>query len=153
AQRLFREKCTGVAWEVMQSEIFLLRCLYYLGEVKEITRRLPLALQEARTLGNRLGASQLPSGDIVIYSLARDDVEGARAQSAEAFANWSHEASHLAYHHELLGSVHIDLYAGQGQAAIERVHRRSSESQRAALTRVQVLRAQLYDLRGRAALA
>src|SRR5262249_49610096 len=136
ALKLFREKCTGVPWEVMQCEIFMLRCLYFLGEIKEITRRLPRALQEARSLGNLYGASQVPAGEMVIHSLARDDVEGARAEAAEAFANWSQEGTHLIDHLEMLGRAHIDLYAGQAQAALHYVHERWDDLHRAMFMRV-----------------
>ena len=42
ADLVFRNRCTGVAWELDTAEVFSHLCLYFLGEAAELSRRCPL---------------------------------------------------------------------------------------------------------------
>src|SRR5205085_317987 len=44
AAELLRERCTGVAWELITAQRFLLGSLQFLGEVGELVRRVALLL-------------------------------------------------------------------------------------------------------------
>src|SRR6266542_776686 len=45
---ILRERCTGVSWELETTQIITFRALYYLGQVRELSHRLPTLLAEAR---------------------------------------------------------------------------------------------------------
>ncbi len=54
AEAIFRDRCTGVVWEVVTAQSFAQWSLFFLGEVAELAARLPRQLQEARERGDRL---------------------------------------------------------------------------------------------------
>ena len=62
AEALFRERCTGVAWEINTAVAYSLGSLLYLGEAGELSRRVPLRLEEARERGDLYAAVDFGAG-------------------------------------------------------------------------------------------
>ena len=81
AEAMLRERCTGVFWEIMSAQLFQLASLFYLGEVKELSRRLPALLKEAVERGDLLRATFLRIGYCShVAWLAADDPARAREE-------------------------------------------------------------------------
>ena len=52
ATEIFRDQCSGVAWEMATTAVYSLWSLHYLGEVGELARRVPLFVRDARARGD-----------------------------------------------------------------------------------------------------
>jgi hypothetical protein len=153
AEAIFRERCTGVTWELDTAHSFSLWSLFFRGEVAEITARLPTLLQEAQERGDLYAATNLGTFVGHVTWLAADDPEGAQRDLGEVMAHWSRQGFHVQHLTGLMGQLQIDLYRGAGAAAWERITREWPALARSLFLRVQVVRIFMWDLRARSALA
>ena len=153
AETIFRDQCTGVAWELDTANAFALWGLSHLGEVAELSRRWPILLMQARERGDLYAAMNLSTYLMSVVRLAADDPETARAELEETMAQWSREGYHVQHNDALWAAVQIELYCGGGRMAWELIRQSWPALQRSLLLRVQFIRTSMYFLRGRAALA
>jgi serine/threonine protein kinase len=153
AEAVFRARCTGVAWELDTAHSFSLWSLFFLGEVAEITRRLPTLLQEARERGDLYAATNLGTFVGHVTWLADDDPEGAQRDLGAVMERWSRQGFHVQHLTGLMGQLQIDLYRGAGPAAWERITNAWPALARSLFLRVQVVRIFMWHLRARSALA
>jgi eukaryotic-like serine/threonine-protein kinase len=153
ATAIFRERCTGVAWEVSSSQLFSLWSLFYLGDLGEIARRVGPYVHEANERGDLYAAASFRTGLTNVALLVRDDVKGAREQVRDVLAQWSRRGFHFEHYWSLLAQGIIDLYDGSGREAYERIARQWKDLQRALLLRIQQVRVEATHLRARSALA
>jgi serine/threonine protein kinase len=153
AEAIFRERCTGVAWELDTAHSFSLWSLFFLGEVAEITHRLPALLQEARERGDLYAATNLGTFVGHVTWLAADDPEGAQRDLGAVMECWSRQGFHVQHLTGLMGQLQIDLYRGAGTAAWERITGAWPALARSLFLRVQVVRIFMWHLRARSALA
>jgi hypothetical protein len=152
AEVMLREQCTGTAWEMTSAHSFLLRSLTFLGEIREVTRRMPMLVAAALDRGNLYATTELRTRTNLVW-LAADDPEGARREITEAMRRWSHGAFHRQHYNLLLGQAEISLYNGEGKAAWERVTGEWPALSSSLLLRLQILRVEATHLRARCALA
>ena len=152
AEQLLRERCTGVLWELTTSQTFLMSSLVYLGELGEVTRRLPAVLAAAQERGNLLAATEMRTRQHIGW-LAMDQAGEARRQVGEALTRWSHTGFHRQHYNSLLALTNIDLYDGDAAAAWQRLEEQWPRLTTSMLPRIQVLRAEATHLRARGALA
>lgn len=152
AEKILREQCTGVAWELTSAQSFLLGCLVFLGEMREVSRRLPGLLAAARERGNLYAATELRTRTNLVW-LAADDPDRARREVTEAMRQWSHRGFHRQHYNSLLALIQISLYTGDGAAAWERVRAEWPALARSLLLRIQILRVEAMHLEARSALA
>jgi eukaryotic-like serine/threonine-protein kinase len=153
SERVFRERCKGVAWEIATTHIFEATALYYLGELRTLSERTPAYLREAIERGDFYAASDLQTGVHVVPRLCADDVDGARALLAEEKGRWSKDGFHLQHWNQLLGETLADLYTGDGVEAYARVRERWPALQRSLVLQVQLIHVEARMLRACAALA
>jgi hypothetical protein len=152
AERMLRERCTGMMWELTTSQSFLLSSLIYLGELEEVGRRLPLMLADALERGNLLAATEARAQANFGW-LAMDDVARAQAELDEALRTWSHEGFHRQHQSALISQANIELYTGRPDAAWRRVAGHWGPLRRSLLLQVQIIRAEAHLLFARCALA
>ena len=152
AERMLREQCTGMMWELTTSQSFLLSSLIYVGELREASRRLPLMLADALERGNLLAATEARTRANFVW-LAMDDVARAQAALDEALRTWSHQGFHRQHYNALISQANIALYTGDPAAAWRRVAGQWGALRRSLLLQVQILRAESHFLFGRCALA
>ena len=74
---ILRDQCTGVTWEITIANRFMLTALLYLGDVVEVSRRVPQLLSAALEQGNLFAATDLRTRLNAIW-LAADDPDRAR---------------------------------------------------------------------------
>jgi serine/threonine protein kinase len=153
AEAIFRDRCTGVAWELDTAHSFSNWSLFFLGEVAELTRRLPLLLQEARERGDLYAATNLGTFVGHLTWLAADDPQGAERDMHAVMALWSHQGFHVQHLTGLMGRIQIALYRGDGAAAWRIISREWQDLKRSLFLRVQTVRLFMRDLRARSALA
>ncbi|HEX5102223.1 MAG TPA: hypothetical protein VFV87_00325, partial [Pirellulaceae bacterium] len=153
AEAVFRDHCTGVAWELDTAHSFANWSLFFLGEVAELTRRLPILLQEARERGDLYSATNLGTFVGHLTWLAADDPEGAEHDMHQVMALWSHRGFHVQHLTGLMGRIQIALYQGDGAKAWQIVTSEWPDLERSLFLRVQTVRLFMRDLRARSALA
>ena len=153
AERVFREQSTGLVWEVNTAQTFASSSLYYLGDFAELARRVPVRLREARERGDLYAAADVAAGRPIVAWLMEEDVSGAQQAIREAMASWSATGFHLQRYFGLFAEVQVDLYAGHGLDALQRVTARWRALARSMVLRVQVIRLEAFHLRARCALA
>jgi hypothetical protein len=153
AEQIFRDRCTGVAWELDTAHVFRLWSLFYLGELAEMSRRSDLLLQEARQRGDLYAATHIGAFTGPIARLAAGDPDGARQLLDESLRQWCPEGFHLQHLTALMCWTYLDLYAGAGASASQRLTGQWPAIVRSHFLGAQTLRVLLWDLRARSALA
>jgi hypothetical protein len=151
AESIFRDRCTGVAWEMSAAQTFSLWSLLWLGEIREYARRVAALVLEAQERGDlfAMTAFLLPRGQ---YEMpAADRVDEGRRGVDEAMRRWSREGFQLPHWWEVFALGALDLYEG-GDRCERRVAERAPELAGSMLLRIQVLRIEWMHLRARAAL-
>jgi hypothetical protein len=152
AELIFRTRCTGVVGEINSSQLFAMSALWFLGELRELGRRVPLGVAEALERGDLYALINFRTGVNMTWLIKDEAAEGRRVV-VDAMARWSHSGVHLQHYFELFSLAQNDLYCGDGKAALRRVLACWRPFVRALLMRIEYVRLILTELRGRAALA
>jgi eukaryotic-like serine/threonine-protein kinase len=153
AEAVFRDSCTGVAWELDTAHAYALWALSHLGRWAELARRFPALITEARERGDLYAAMNLSTYIQSIVRLAADEPELAREETGRMLGRWSRQGYHVQHNDQVWASVQIDLYLGDGAAAWERIIGHWPTLSASLLMRVQFIRVAMLGLRARCALA
>ncbi len=152
AAEVLRDRCTGVTWEVTIAHRFWLSSLLYQGELREISRRVPILKAAALAQGNLFASTDLRTRMNLIW-LAADDPDMARAEVIDAISDWSHEGFHLQHYSSLTALVQIELYTGDTEVAWKHIEGQWKALGKSMLMRNQILRIDAMYLRARTALS
>jgi serine/threonine protein kinase len=152
AHGILSERCTGVAQEQDTARVYALMALLYLGEVAELSRRLPPLLQDAEARGDLFAAIRLRTRVATVASLAADQPERAARETREAIGRWSDQGFHVQHYQALWSLTQAALYSGDGAAAGELLRERWPDLRRSMLLRVQFAHVELLALRANSAL-
>jgi tetratricopeptide (TPR) repeat protein len=153
AEAIFRERCTGVIWELDTARAFHLYSLFYLGEIAELSRRVPRFVQEAQARGNLYALATLGTFVRPCVRLAADDVEGARRELDELMSQWSRQGYHLQHSQWMIENVDFHLYQGNPDAAVQCLTEHWPALTKSLLLRTQHLRTIIIHLHARCMLA
>lgn len=155
AEELLRVRCSGlgVAFLRVSVELYRLGALLHTGELRELARRLPPLLEDARERGDVYASTHLRSSIAAFVQLCRGDPAAARREARAAIEAWPHRGTHMPHFFDVLAQAQIDLYEGAPAAAHARVSRAFATLRRAMLLRVQFVRIKMLELRARTALA
>ena len=149
---ILRDQCTGVTWEITIANRFMLTSLLYLGEVVEVSRRVPQLLSAALEQGNLFAATDLRTRLNAIW-LADDDPDRARDEVIAAMTSWPRKGFHLQHYTSLVALAQIELYTGDYEVAWKHIEGQLKPLEKSMLLRIQGLRVDAMQLRGRLALA
>jgi hypothetical protein len=152
ASEVLRDRCTGVTWELTVANRYRLSSLLYLGELAEVSRRVPALLSTALEQGNIFAAMDLRTRLNLIW-LAVDDPDKARADVIEALKSWPHEGFHLQHYVSLHALTQIELYTGDFEVAWKHVEGQWLALEDSLMLRTPAVRVEAMQLRARAALA
>jgi serine/threonine protein kinase/tetratricopeptide (TPR) repeat protein len=150
---ILRERCSGVAFEIDTTDIFILSALNHLGEWKALSARLRSVVQGARARGDLYAEnhSRLEMGWIV--DLAADMPDEARRSLDEALARCSQEEGFQMQHGlHLMGAAAIHLYRGEPEKALRLFERHWGDLQRSFMLEIPMAHMGLLDLRARSAI-
>jgi hypothetical protein len=153
AETIFRGSCTGAVWELDTTHRFLLRVLVYMGEIGELTRRLPLLLKEAEERDDLYAVINIGLMAGTFVWLAADDPQRAHDAAAANIARWSRQGFHVQHMDHMYDEAQIDLYRGEGRLAWDRLNDRWPQVAESHFYRVQQVRVYMGVLRARTALA
>ena len=137
----------GAAWEISNANIFSLWSLWNLGSVKELMRRVPLLLKEARERGDLLLETTARIGRLNVVWLAADDPTRAGHEVVDAMSRWSHDYVHQQHYYAGLAEARIALYTGNAGKGLELIEALWPRVAGAFLLKIQSLRAELTHLR------
>ena len=126
--------------------------MIYLGEIAEVSRRVPVMLAAALEQGNVFAATDLRTRLNLIW-LAADDPDRAREEAIEALKAWPHEGFHLQHYSAMLALAQIELYTGDTEVVWKHLKVQWPALENSLLLRIQVLRIEAMHLLARAALA
>ena len=152
AERVFRDECSGVPWEVATTDMVTAWSLFYTGRVRELSARLPATLSAAEQRRDLYAQANLTTSTTWVM-LAADDVAGARAYPVAVMARWSRTAFHLQHYVALLAETHVDRYDGRGVEAYDRFARSFGALEGSQLLRAQANRIVAHYERGLSAIA
>jgi hypothetical protein len=153
AEPLLQECASGNAWELDTTYLYHLLALFYLGEIKELSTRLPIVLRAAHERDDLTAATNLRTRTAYIMHLAADNPTQAREEVRQGMARWARDGFHAQHSWELYACGEIDLYTGRGPEAWNYVTGRWPALRRSLLLRIQAVRIESLYLRARAALA
>jgi eukaryotic-like serine/threonine-protein kinase len=153
AERILREQCTGVAWELTTGHVFRTDALFYLGEVGELADVVPALTKEADTRGDYYGATTLRLSNMNFAWLVGDDVAAAREATEVAMGRWTGNGYLAQNYYDLLARTNLDLYAGNEEAGLQQVEQQWGALKSSLFLRVQVIRIEALHMRARALLA
>ncbi len=152
AAEVLRDQCTGVTWELTIAHRFMLSSLMSLGEMVEVSRRVPQLLAAALEQGNLFAATDLRTRMNPIW-LAADDPDRARDEVISALTAWPREGFHLQHYSSLVALAQIELYTGDYEVAWRHIEGQIKPLEKSMLLRIQGLRIEARFLRARLALA
>jgi hypothetical protein len=127
--------------------------LAYLGDLPELSLRLPRLLKEARERDDVFAETGLLLGLPNMVWLAVDRPDEADDQVASAMRRWTSAGFHSQHYFALVARVQTALYRGDGRAALRLLEAAWPKLDSAMLLRLQTIRIELHHLRARAALA
>ena len=149
---ILRDQCTGVTWEITIANRFMLTALLYLGDVVEVSRRVPQLLSAALEQGNLFAATDLRTRLNAIW-LAADDPDRARDEVIAAMTSWPRKGFHLQHYTSLVALAQIEVYTGDYEVAWKHIEGQLKPLEKSMLLRIQGLRIDAMQVRGRLALA
>jgi len=152
AEELFRTRCKGVAWETNTAKAYEMASLMYLGEIAELTRRVPERLREARERGDLYAEADVAAGRPTFVWLASDKPDEARQLIADSMKKWSHLDFHFQHYVAMVAQAQIDLYVGDGERARRLLDRNEASLRKSLMLRIQHVRVEYLFLHGRIAL-
>jgi eukaryotic-like serine/threonine-protein kinase len=153
AIEVFRNRCTGVTWELDTASAFAFWSLWFRGELAEMIRRFPILVKEAHERGDRLAEANYTTFGGPFVWLAADDPEGAREALTSVMGAWSRQDFHVQHFTTLTASAQIELYRGDGRAAWQHIVEQWPAMASSALLHVECVRIFMVHLRARCALA
>lgn len=153
AEQLLRDAGLGVSWEAASARLFSIWSLFYLGELSELSTRVPGLIHEAQSRGDRYAVTSLSVGLSNVALLAADRPAHARATVHTAMADWKTTHFHFQHYWALLSEGLISLYEGTPQPALDALLKAWPLLERTQLLRIENVRIEALSLRGRLALA
>ena len=160
ARKLFKEaeenlatRCVGVAYELASMRVFLFREMFYAGELDDLVPRLAIRMREAEQREDGYAQMNFRSNATVYLALARDDVPAASADLRWIEEHLPSRVYHLQHVHYLMALGHTLLFEGRARAARAAFEAHQRALRRSLLMRVQAIRVNHRELRGRVCLA
>ncbi len=141
AEEIFRQRCTGVTWERDNAQLFSIGSLFFLGEIKELSRRLPLLIHEADDRGDLYGQANLRIGFGFSHFvwLAADDPEHGEAELNAALSAWPLATYNLQQFWVRGGQTDIALYRGDDMRSWTRIPKPWRSMSRSFVRHIQIL--------------
>jgi hypothetical protein len=153
AEAIFEQRPVMASWELTSARMLSIGSHFYDGDVRVIRRRVPELVREAEGRGDIYAATCLRLGACNSAWLVDDESDEARRQLRAADANWHYEGVHMQECWSLSAWIHLDLYEGDVEQASARLRRAWGPIARSFVMRFERLRAELFWLQGRVALA
>ncbi len=155
AEGILRDHGVGVHWELDLVKFFITAAAWYLGDFRELLRRMTMYLREVDERGNVYARRGLLGGRANLSWLVLDRPEEARARALSVTPPpiLAGQKAQLAHFYHAQTHALIDLYEGDGGAAHERIEAGAEQARSGMLMRIQSIRIESMSLRARALVA
>jgi hypothetical protein len=150
---MFRDTCSGVAWEIDAAHTFALWSLICLGEVGEIRRRRERLAREAHSRGDLFLLTNLNTFLLAYDRAGADQASEGCREIQQTMEGWSRENFDVQHHNRVLGESLLSLYLENGVAAWRCAHDQWSRYRESMLIHIQQVRIDVSQTRGRGAVA
>jgi len=148
-----RTTCSGASWEINMARFWPLRCLYYLGRMRELRRRAPEFVDDADARGDLYASTDVRVSSVAACRLVLGDWREAAAEVERALARWSRREFDVKHFYGMVTTVDALLYGGDVRAALAYCVDREALYRRSGMRRLETIRCQTRCARARAALA
>jgi hypothetical protein len=152
AEAIFAER-PGAAFELAAARAFMVWAAMMRGRFREVLGRVPEFVAEAEKRGDLFAATYQMTSFSNVAWLSRDDVPEARRMLALAESRWPSKDFDVPRYSNMVAAAHIELYAGRGLAAHERIRRDWAQLRFGVAFRAQITRFGMRFVRGLSALA
>ena len=152
AETTFRTGCVGVIWELATLHHFRVWTFAFRGAYAEMMSYGHRVLDEARERNDLYTPGTIGMFVEPIGRLLADDPDGSRHALEEVARRWTHRGLSLQRVMEHMQSTFIDLYAGDGKRAWDRLNQWWPELRAAHLLRLEQMRIQMFHLRAACAI-
>jgi hypothetical protein len=151
-ERILRNECSEVPWELNVVRVWGARSLQYMGNHRELARRMPGLLEECRQRGNLYGEVSLLLSVQPHVLVAQGDPHGALQAVLEGQRRWPADGFHVQHYHGLISRVTIALYDEHPREAYERASEALAGVHSSLLQRIQFVRVVTHAACGLAAI-
>ena len=153
AEQLFRNHCTGVAWERDTGHNFALWALWQMGQLAELKRRWTVLLREAQERGDLYATITLTTFPMTIIKLAANQQPDSEAELEARLSRRGGQPFNLQHSNAFDSLIYLDLYRGDLTRAWVRLNTIWPQYAHSLLFRIQLTRIQMLELRARCAVA
>ena len=153
AEQRYADMGSAVIWEAATARLTLVWNHFFLGELGELAKRVPVLLREAKVRGDLYAATSLQVGLANVLYLAKGDTRQARAVVRDAMGAWSARSFQFQHYWALLSETFIDLYDGTPEDAWRRLEDAWPHLSNTKLLMIQNVRVEVLALKGRVAMA
>ena len=151
---LFREHCADIGWEVGSMEMwFLLPAMRWAGDYAPLVRRAAACAKEAAERGDLYTAIGVRTHVLPHVHLMADRADEAAEEGGEAIREWSQDRWLTHHGCNAMTQAHAALYAMHLGKALEGIEHDARRMERSLQSRLQVMRVQFLDVRGRVMVA
>jgi hypothetical protein len=133
-------------------EMFALSALGIIGDIDELERRLPLAIQTAEERGDLFGLNNCRLDQPSIFGLARGRVSELRELAAKADASMWKGGYHAHRYHHAFATRQADIYDGDPWSCLTRLAEHWPGLKESRILYLEWPRVELVHLRARARL-
>ncbi|HEX6836881.1 MAG TPA: hypothetical protein VF334_09935, partial [Polyangia bacterium] len=147
AESMLRERCRGVAWEMLTMQSVANFARTFLGDWKKTQDLAREQIREAEQRGDLYGAATLTMAIGWVRHLAADDPRAALDELDGYLRRWSSKELHYQHFYDLETRAYVHLYLGEPATALAYVERRWPLLRAAGLFRVQVVHTLALALR------
>ena len=152
SERIFRDECTGVPWEIMISTSGQLFAMTFTGDYDALLERAEPFANEAHEHGNLYVESSVRANSVAFARIVRGDTLGARRELDATFG-LPIDTLPLEFLLRAALDARIDLYEGRPEQAIAKLGALLSVARRSQLDRTRVVRVLLASLDALAVIA
>ena len=133
--------------------LFSIYALVYMGNLRETKARTLRLLADAEQRGDLYTTVNLRASHPMAAWLGLDDVAGARRHLRESMQEWPKTGFLVQHWQSMLWESEVELYAGNGAAAWDRLQRDARDLRRSGMFSVQLIEILTHFVRGRSAVA
>jgi len=153
SEKIFRDSCSGVSWELDTAQIYQIYSYSWLGDFGQFRLRLTEFLREANSRGDLYAERTMSAPLVDLYLIVDDDLAAARRSVNESTQRRSHLGFHVQHFSNFNSELHFYLYSQNAQAAWNVACERRAGLKSSLLVRVQFIRIWTAYLCGLGALA
>jgi eukaryotic-like serine/threonine-protein kinase len=153
AEDLFRNQCTGTAWELDTVHNLSLWGLLHMGDLNAVRQRWPVLIKEARERGDLYAETTLNTYYMTMLKLADQADQEPERELDMLMKRWTQRGFHVQHSTAFRARFHLLLYRGDTTAAWKLVQSVWPLYEKSMLLRLQMIRIEMYEVYARSTLA